>query len=60
MKVFAMKQIDKADIHAKNRLNNIKTERDILTKTYGIPWLISLHFSFQDESFLYLVMEVNI
>lgn len=57
--MFAMKRIEKSEINAKNRLVNIKTERDILTKTYGIPWLISLFYSFQDDNFFYLVMEVN-
>jgi serine/threonine kinase 38 len=36
---------------------HIRTERDILALGSGNPWIVQLHCSFQDDQYLYLVME---
>lgn len=41
---------------AKNQLNHIKAERNILAMSNN-PWIVELKCSFQDDYFLYLVME---
>ena len=41
---------------SKNQLLHVRTEREILTNS-KIPWIVNLKYSFQDESFLYLVMD---
>ena len=35
---------------------HVRAERDILTLDKN-PWIVTLYYSFQDETFLYLVME---
>ncbi len=35
---------------------HVRAERDILALA-NIPWIVTLFYSFQDEVFLYLVME---
>lgn len=41
----------------KNQEKHIKAERDILAIANNNPWIVELKCSFQDEKFLYLVME---
>ena len=41
---------------SKNQIMHVRTEREILTSA-KIPWIVNLKYSFQDESFLYLVMD---
>jgi serine/threonine protein kinase len=39
----------------KNQVAHIRAERNVLV--HGNPWIVSLKYSFQDEIYLYLVME---
>ena len=39
----------------KNQLMHIRTEKEILTADN--PWIVKLKYSFQDDYFLYLVMD---
>lgn len=41
---------------SKNQMMHVRTEREILT-TAKITWIVNLLYSFQDEIYLYLVME---
>ena len=41
---------------ARNKQGHVKAERDILTKANN-PWVVELKLSFQDDNYLYLVME---
>ena len=41
---------------AKNQLTHIKAERNILAMSHNI-WIVELKCSFQDDFYLYLVME---
>lgn len=46
----------KEDMLSKNQIMHVRTEREILT-TAKIPWIVNLKYSFQDDSYLYLVMD---
>jgi len=54
--VYAMKTMRKKDMIDKNQVAHIKAEREILSAADN-PWLVRLLFSFQDDTYLYLVME---
>lgn len=54
--VYAMKTMRKKDMIDKNQVAHIRAERDILSAADN-PWLVRLLFSFQDDVYLYLVME---
>lgn len=54
--VFAMKIMKKTEMLKKNQVAHIRAERDVLALA-DCPWVVKLHFSFQDDKNLYLVME---
>jgi serine/threonine protein kinase len=54
--LFALKILRKSQIILKDQLVNVHTERDILSNTLN-PWIVQMHYSFQDSSRLYLVLE---
>lgn len=54
--VFALKSMRKKDMIDQNQVEHIRAERDLLSVVNN-PWLVKLHFSFQDEDWLHLVME---
>jgi serine/threonine kinase 38 len=54
--ILALKKMNKSEMVFKNQMQHIKAERDILATAVN-PWIVSLKYSFQDDSFLYLVME---
>lgn len=41
---------------SKNQIMHVRTEREILTSAKN-PWIVNLKYSFQDETYLYLVMD---
>merc|ERR1712228_241151 len=53
---YAMKTMRKKDMVAKNQVTHVQAERDLMAAADN-PWLVKLHFSFQDDTYLYLVME---
>lgn len=56
--IFALKSMKKEMMVVKNQVNHVKAERDALaTAEADNRWLTVLHFSFFDESHLYMVME---
>jgi len=56
--VYAMKTMRKKDMIAKNQVAHVKAERDLMANAGNTsPFLVKLHFSFQDDVYLYLVME---
>ncbi|CAK9015920.1 Serine/threonine-protein kinase 38-like (NDR2 protein kinase) (Nuclear Dbf2-related kinase 2), partial [Durusdinium trenchii] len=58
--VFAMKTMIKQAMVLKNQVSHVRAERNILAHagpSDSAQWLVELHFSFQDEHNLYLVME---
>ena len=55
-RVYAMKIMKKTEMLKKNQVAHIRAERDVLALADN-PWVVKLHFSFQDDKMLYLVME---
>ena len=53
--IVAIKKMRKEDMLKKNQLMHIRTEREIMTSSN--EWIVSLKYSFQDEYYLYLVMD---
>lgn len=54
--IFAMKIMKKSEMLKKNQVAHIRAERDVLALADN-PWVVKLHYSFQDPANLYLVME---
>jgi len=54
--VYAMKIMKKTEMLKKNQVTHIRAERDVLALADN-PWVVKLHYSFQDEKNLFLVME---
>ena len=52
--IVAIKKMKKSEMLNKNQLMHVRTEKEILTANN--PWIVNLKYSFQDEQFLYLVM----
>ena len=56
-KVFAMKEMSKAKIIDKRSEKSVKYERDLL-ELMNHPFIINMHFSFQDSENLYIAMDL--
>lgn len=54
--LVAIKKMKKKDMINKNEIEHLRAERSVLSKSSN-PWIIELKCSFQDDDFLYLVME---
>jgi serine/threonine kinase 38 len=54
-KIYAMKIMKKSEMLKKNQVQHIRAERDVLALADN-PWVVKLHYSFQDDKNLYLVM----
>ena len=54
--VVAIKKMKKNEMIYKNQVAHVRAERDILALAKN-PWIVELKCSFQDDKFLYLVME---
>ena len=54
--IVAIKKMRKEDMLSKNQIIHVRTEREILTSAKN-PWIVNLRYSFQDETYLYLVMD---
>ena len=53
--IVAIKKMRKDDMLNKNQLMHVRTEKEIMTSSN--PWIVKLKYSFQDDLFLYLVMD---
>mmetsp|Transcript_10456 Transcript_10456/g.15315 ORF Transcript_10456/g.15315 Transcript_10456/m.15315 type:complete len:591 (+) Transcript_10456:142-1914(+) len=57
-RIYALKGMRKEMMVVKNQVGHVKAERDVLaTADVNNKWLTVLHYSFQDKSHLYMVME---
>ena len=54
--IVAIKKIKKEEIIKKNQIIHIRNEQKFMSKVKS-PWIVELKASFQDNDFLYLVME---
>lgn len=55
-KLLAMKMMKKGEMFKKNQIAHIKAEREVLA-TADNPWIVELYHSWQDSTYLYMVME---
>ena len=55
-KIFALKCLVKAEMFKKDQLAHVRAERDILAEADS-PWVVKLYNTFQDNAFLYMLME---
>ncbi|KAH9951573.1 AGC/NDR protein kinase [Amylocystis lapponica] len=55
-KIYAMKTLRKDEMLKKDQLAHVRAERDVLAESNS-PWVVQLFYSFQDPSYLYLIME---
>ena len=53
--IVAIKKMRKEDMLNKNQLMHVRTEKEIMTASN--PWIVKLKYSFQDDFYLYLVMD---
>ena len=54
--VVAIKKLKKDDMHLKNQVLHIRSEKEILSESKN-DWVVDLKFSFQDDLYLYLIMD---
>lgn len=55
-KIYAMKSLIKTEMFKKDQLAHVRAERDILAESDS-PWVVKLFTTFQDQNFLYMLME---
>ncbi|KAK9862025.1 hypothetical protein WJX84_009695, partial [Apatococcus fuscideae] len=55
-KTFAMKKLKKSEMLRRGQVDHVKAERNVLAEVHN-PYVVKLFYSFQDDEFLYLVME---
>ncbi|GMH76082.1 hypothetical protein TL16_g06966 [Triparma laevis f. inornata] len=55
--VYAMKVLKKAELVRRRQVERTKTERHILEKATGHPFMVSLAYAFQTSAKLYMVMD---
>ncbi|KAH7114480.1 kinase-like domain-containing protein [Dendryphion nanum] len=55
-KIYALKALVKSEMFKKDQLAHVRSERDILAESDS-PWVVKLHTTFQDSTFLYMLME---
>lgn len=54
--IVAMKKLKKTEMLGKHQELHCRAERNVLA-TADNPWVVKLYYSFQDEDYLYLIME---
>lgn len=54
--IVAMKKMNKSEMIYKNQVAHVRAEKEVLAAAAN-PWIVELKFSFQDDKYLYLVME---
>ncbi|KAI9727556.1 MAG: Serine/threonine-protein kinase [Chrysothrix sp. TS-e1954] len=55
-KIYALKSLVKSEMFRRDQLAHVRAERDILAESNS-PWVVKLHTTFQDNTFLYMLME---
>jgi serine/threonine kinase 38 len=56
-KIMAMKMLKKTEMVKRNQIQHVRSERDLMASSEGQQWIVQLYCSFQDDEYLYLVME---
>ncbi|KAK0396816.1 hypothetical protein QR680_001869 [Steinernema hermaphroditum] len=55
--IYAMKVLHKDHIKKRNEVQHVMAERNVLISNVDHPFLVSLHYSFQNEGKLYFVLD---
>ena len=55
-RILAMKKLKKAEMLRRGQVEHVRSERNLLAEVNS-PYVVTLYYSFQDDQFLYLVME---
>jgi len=56
--IYAMKKLRKAEMVLKGQVHHVRAELDVMSEADDTnEWVVKLHYSFQDDEYLYLVME---
>ena len=56
-KYYALKLMSKVKIIDKKSIKSVNSERELLSKLYH-PFIVNMHYAFQDNEYLYLVMDL--
>lgn len=56
-KMYAIKVLSKQEIVKRNHVENIWTERNVLSQNFEHPFLVAAHYSFHTKDKLYLVLD---
>ncbi|KAK5984880.1 AGC/PKA protein Kinase [Trichostrongylus colubriformis] len=56
-RIYAMKVLSKEHIRKKNEVKHVMAELSVLKANFHHPFLVSLHFSFQNKEKLYFVLD---
>lgn len=55
--IFAMKILKKSELRRRKQVERTQTERTILANIQNHPFIVSLHYAFQNSQKLYMVMD---
>ncbi|CBH12777.1 protein kinase, putative [Trypanosoma brucei gambiense DAL972] len=56
--LYALKRMRKTDMIRKKQISHVRSEKDVMAEAASTnPWVVKLYLSFQDEQYLYMVME---
>lgn len=55
-KIMAMKKLKKSEMLRRGQVEHVRAERNVLAEVQS-PYVVKLFYSFQDEEYLYLLME---
>lgn len=55
-KPYAMKKLKKSQVFQQNHMAHVMAERDILAEADN-EWIVKLYYSFQDNNYLYFILE---
>lgn len=56
--LYALKRLRKADMIMKKQVMHVRSEKDVLAEAAATnPWVVHLYRSFQDQQYLYMLME---
>lgn len=56
-RLYAMKKLQKKDMIYKRQVNHVWLERFVLASVGEHPLVVKMHYSFQDQHYLYFIME---
>eukprot|EP01006_Ploeotia_vitrea_P004478 TRINITY_DN114691_c0_g1_i1.p1 TRINITY_DN114691_c0_g1~~TRINITY_DN114691_c0_g1_i1.p1 ORF type:complete len:455 (+),score=32.10 TRINITY_DN114691_c0_g1_i1:65-1366(+) len=56
--IMALKMLKKEEMVNRNQIHHVRAERDVMVEaTHNCTWVVELMYAFQDQDYLYIVME---